>query len=73
MSSSLTIFQFIQSTGREASTLEAAAFLAILANYHKSDAAKMNPYLKRIKDCADEQAMRNIRLATLSALNEAVR
>lgn len=65
--------QFIQSTGTDAFALEAAVFLAILANYHKSDAAKMNPYLKRIKDCGDEQAMRNIRHATQDAMNEVVR
>ena len=31
-------------------TFEAILLLAILANYHKSDAAKLNPYLKRTRE-----------------------
>ncbi|KAI0830497.1 hypothetical protein BC628DRAFT_1312831 [Trametes gibbosa] len=41
-------------------TFEAVLLLALLANFHKSDAAKMNPYLGRIHDANDEALMRKI-------------
>lgn len=40
--------------------LEAALFLTILANYHKSDAARLNLYLKLIRDCTDGIFMRKL-------------
>ncbi|EIW64282.1 uncharacterized protein TRAVEDRAFT_33082 [Trametes versicolor FP-101664 SS1] len=41
-------------------TFEAVLLMALLANFHKSDAAKMNPYLTRIRDSTDEALMRKI-------------
>jgi hypothetical protein len=38
-------------------TFEAILFLAILANYHKLDAAKLNPYLKRIRETTDTDVL----------------
>ena len=32
--------------------------LALLANFHKSDAAKLNPYLRRIRETEDEDFMK---------------
>lgn len=34
-------------------TFEAALLLSILANYHKLEAANLNPYLKRIRGSVD--------------------
>lgn len=49
-------------------TFEAMLFLSILANYHKSDAANLNPYLKRIRECTDGDFMRKLCWATNFAL-----
>lgn len=54
-------------------TFEATLFLAILANYHKSDAAKLNPYLKRIKESADGEFMRKLCWASNFALNSSIK
>lgn len=54
-------------------TFEAILLLAILANYHKSDAAKLNPYLKRIKDCEDAEFMRKLCWASNFALSSSVK
>lgn len=53
--------------------LDAALFLAILANYHKSDAARMNPYLKRIKECEDDDVLQRICGAVSAFIDAAVR
>ena len=34
-------------------TFEALLLLSLLANFHKSDAAKLNPYLQRIAETTD--------------------
>ncbi|EIM92219.1 uncharacterized protein STEHIDRAFT_70825 [Stereum hirsutum FP-91666 SS1] len=39
---------------------EALLLLALLANFHKSDAAKLNPYLTRITDTNDQDLMRKV-------------
>lgn len=41
-------------------TFEAILLLALLANFHKSDAAKLNPYLRRIQESEDGDFMRMI-------------
>jgi hypothetical protein len=46
--------QFVKSPDTEHYTFEAVLLLAILANFHKSDAAKLNPYLKCIQDTQDK-------------------
>lgn len=58
MSSSIS--QVITSSETEQYTFEAALLLALLANFHKSDAAKLNPYLKRITEAKDQNLMQKI-------------
>ena len=41
-------------------TFEAALMLSLLANFHKSDAANLNPYLKHVKDSVEDVMMRRI-------------
>lgn len=41
-------------------TFEALLLLSLLANFHKSDAAKLNPYLQRIAETTDIALMRKI-------------
>ncbi|KAI0361420.1 hypothetical protein OH77DRAFT_1392058 [Trametes cingulata] len=41
-------------------TFEASLLLALLANFHKSDAAKLNPYLRCIRETTNEELMRKI-------------
>ncbi|KAI0801082.1 hypothetical protein C8Q74DRAFT_1240211 [Fomes fomentarius] len=48
----------VTSPDTEQFTFEAVLLLALLANFHKSDAATMNPYLRRIRECEDEDFMR---------------
>ncbi|KAI0639595.1 hypothetical protein C8Q77DRAFT_1044240 [Trametes polyzona] len=50
----------ITSPGTGQFTFEAALLLGLLANFHKSDAAKMNPYLSRIRETTDETLMRKL-------------
>ncbi|OJT08174.1 UPF0668 protein C10orf76 -like protein [Trametes pubescens] len=54
-------------------TFEAALLIALLANFHKSDAAKMNPYLARIRDSTDEALMRKICWAANFAVGAVVK
>ncbi|CDO72963.1 hypothetical protein BN946_scf185007.g17 [Trametes cinnabarina] len=54
----------ITSPDTEQFTFEAALLLALLANFHKSDAAKLNPYLRRIRETTDEDMMRKLCWAT---------
>ncbi|RDX51061.1 DUF1741-domain-containing protein [Lentinus brumalis] len=48
----------VTSPDTEQFTFEAILLLALLANFHKSDAAKLNPYLRRIRETQDEDFMR---------------
>ncbi|KAI0652036.1 hypothetical protein C8Q79DRAFT_1019050 [Trametes meyenii] len=41
-------------------TFEAALLLALLANFHKSDAAKLNIYVRAIRETTNEELMRKI-------------
>ncbi|TFK77362.1 hypothetical protein BDN72DRAFT_910444 [Pluteus cervinus] len=63
-----SIVMFIKCPATEQFTFEAVLFLAVLANFHKSDAAKLNPYLKRIRECEDEDLMRKVCWASNYAL-----
>ncbi|KNZ76994.1 Chromatin structure-remodeling complex subunit rsc9 [Termitomyces sp. J132] len=55
-----SITTFIKSCDKERFVSEAALLLAILANFHKSDAGKLNPYLKCIRSTQDAELMRKI-------------
>ncbi|KAG2022949.1 hypothetical protein CC2G_000661 [Coprinopsis cinerea AmutBmut pab1-1] len=67
------IVNFIKTPATEPYTLQAIVFLAILANYHKSDAARLNPYLKRIKECEDELVMLRLCSTVSKSLNVATK
>ncbi|KAH9486507.1 Armadillo-like helical domain-containing protein 3 [Psilocybe cubensis] len=55
-----SIVSFVKSPEMEQYVFEAVLFLAILANYHKSDAAKLNTYLKQIRNSSDGDFMRKL-------------
>jgi hypothetical protein len=48
--------------GRETGrfTFEALLLLALLSNFHKSDAAKLNPFLRHIGEIADVEVLRTV-------------
>lgn len=54
-------------------TFEAVMFLAILANYHKSDAATLNPYLKLIRESTDGEFMRKFCWASNFTLDTCIK
>ncbi|KAL0951542.1 hypothetical protein HGRIS_008226 [Hohenbuehelia grisea] len=68
-----SIIKFIKSPETEKFTFEATVFLGLLANYHKSDAAKLNPYLQRIRECTDVDLMYQICWASNFALDTSVK
>ena len=41
-------------------TFEALLLLTLLSNFHKSDAAKLNPFLRHIGELADVEALRKV-------------
>jgi hypothetical protein len=70
--SSITL-KLVGSPEMEQYTFEAILFLAILANYHKSDAAKLNPYLKRIRETTDTDFMNKLCWASNFALGTSIK
>jgi len=54
-------------------TFEAALLLSILSNYHKSEAANLNPYLRRLRGSVDHTLLNNISLALGFAFDTAVK
>ncbi|KAG2367783.1 hypothetical protein BDR07DRAFT_1469429 [Suillus spraguei] len=67
------IAKVITSPDTQRFTFEASLLLSILANFHKSDAAKLNPYLQRIRKTQDTELMRKICWAAGFALDAAVK
>ena len=65
--------KLVKSPEMEQYTFEAILFLAILANYHKSDAAKLNPYLKRIRETTDTNFMGKLCWASNFALETSIK
>ena len=65
--------QFIKSPKTERYTFEAIILLSVLANYHKSEAAKLNPYLLRMKETDDDDLMRKICWASDFAAEMAIK
>ncbi|KAG7452321.1 DUF1741-domain-containing protein [Guyanagaster necrorhizus] len=55
-----SIVAFIKGSDTEQYTFEAVLFLALLADFHKSDAARLNPYLSQIKETKDIDLMKKI-------------
>ncbi|KAG6814115.1 hypothetical protein H0H92_002110 [Tricholoma furcatifolium] len=52
-----SIAGFIKRSSTIRFTAEASLLLAVLVNFHKSDAAKLNPYLKCIRNTQDKELM----------------
>ncbi|KAF4623526.1 hypothetical protein D9613_002229 [Agrocybe pediades] len=67
-----SIVSVVKTPDTEQYTFEAVLFLAILANYHKSDAAKLNPYLKKIRETTDGDFMRKLCWASNFTLSTAI-
>ncbi|KAF8591954.1 hypothetical protein K439DRAFT_1401390 [Ramaria rubella] len=68
-----SITSVILSPKTEVFTFEATLLLSLLSNFHKSDAARTNPYLNRIKQSNDEKLMERIsRVAAFAAHKAAV-
>lgn len=65
--------QFIKSPDTKQYTFEAVLLLAILADFHKSDAARLNPYLQQLKEINDDDLMRTICWAANFAINASVK
>ena len=63
----------MKSPDTERFTFEAVILLSLLANFHKSDAAKLNPYLLHIQTTTDMEFMRKLCWATNFACDTAVR
>ena len=62
-SSSLLQIYYIQVIrGRETGrfTFEALLLLTLLSNFHKSDAAKLNPFLRHIGEITDVEVLRKV-------------
>ncbi|KAF8167628.1 hypothetical protein B0H34DRAFT_646029 [Crassisporium funariophilum] len=68
-----SIVSLVKSVEMEQYTFEAILFLAILANYHKSNAAKLNPYLKRIRETTDREFMVKLCWASNFALATSIK
>jgi len=69
----ILVLKVVKSPEMEQFTFEAILFLAVLANYYKSDAAKLNPYLNRIRESTDGDFMRKLCWASNFALQTAIR
>ncbi|KAI0068085.1 DUF1741-domain-containing protein [Artomyces pyxidatus] len=54
------IVSIMTSPDTEKYSFEALLFLGLLANFHKSDAAKLNPYLVQISAISDRQVIQKI-------------
>ncbi|PBL00564.1 hypothetical protein ARMGADRAFT_915677 [Armillaria gallica] len=63
-----SIVAFIKGSDTEQYTFEAVLFLALLADFHKSDAARLNPYLSQIKETKDTDLMKKVCWAANFAL-----
>ena len=48
----------MKSPETEQFAFEASLFLSLLASFHRSDAAKLNPYLQAIKETEDREFIR---------------
>ncbi|KXN88778.1 UPF0668 protein C10orf76 [Leucoagaricus sp. SymC.cos] len=67
-----TLVAFIRSPQTEKFTFEAILLLCVLANFHRSDAARLNPYLRRLSTWEDVEFFRRVNWATNFALNAAI-
>jgi hypothetical protein len=54
-------------------TFEVLLLLALLSNFHKSDAAKLNPFLRHIGEITDVEVLRKVCWAAEFAAGTTVR
>lgn len=54
-------------------TFEMLLLLALLSNFHKSDAAKLNPFLRHIGEITDVEVLRRVCWAAEFAAGATVR
>ncbi|KAG6380882.1 hypothetical protein JVT61DRAFT_5273 [Boletus reticuloceps] len=67
------LVKLVKSPETERYTFEATLLLSFLANFHRSDAAKLNPYLQHIRDTGDIALMKKICWATNFACDTAIK
>ncbi|KAF7979433.1 hypothetical protein HWV62_42574 [Athelia sp. TMB] len=68
-----SIIAFIKEKETGRFTFEAVLLLGVLANFHKFEAARLNPYLLQIKSFEDEEAMYKIAWAANFAANSVIK
>ncbi|KAF9454112.1 hypothetical protein P691DRAFT_810827 [Macrolepiota fuliginosa MF-IS2] len=66
------IIAFVKTPETEKYTFEAILFLCMLVNFHRSDAARLNSYLRRLSNCDDVEFFEKVDWAVDFALNAAV-
>ncbi|KAF8426132.1 hypothetical protein L210DRAFT_3566254 [Boletus edulis BED1] len=67
------LVKLVKSPETERYTLEATLLLSFLANFHRSDAAKLNPSLQHIRDTGDVVLMKRICWAANFACDTAIK
>lgn len=50
----------MKSPETQAFTFEASLLLSVIANFHHTDAAKLNPYLRSIKETEDRAMLKSL-------------
>lgn len=68
-----TIVMFIKTPETTPFTFEAVLLLSVLLNYHKSDAANLNPYLKRVRGSVDHTLLSKVSWALGYAFETSVK
>ncbi|KAJ3568594.1 hypothetical protein NP233_g5615 [Leucocoprinus birnbaumii] len=66
------LVSFIKNPETGKFTFEAILFLCVMANFHRSDAARLNPYLRRLSACDDAVFFEKVNWAVNFALYTAV-
>jgi hypothetical protein len=65
--------QLIKSPATTRYSFEAFLLLAVLANYHRVDAASLNPYLKHIRETRDDVLMHGLLWVTRFACARSIK
>lgn len=50
----------MKGTETQAFAFEAALLLAIISNFHRTDAAKLNPCLRSVKEVEDRELLKSV-------------
>lgn len=67
------LMQMVTSPETQHIAFEAMLLLALLSSFHKSDAANLNPYLRAIQDCVEQDFMTRICWTASYAADTAVK